>query len=172
MIFMVWYERIVKQYKKGKGFQKVINLSIHDEFIHKEAVIVISKDDFNEMADKVANEKVAASEDVNKDDKIASLESIITEKSGRITDLTDQIQSLKDEKADAVDERKKLSAELNDKNEALIKATALLTAYENQSWPDRLLNRKPKLKEAMDIYLADKGTVDANAEVMDEDSKE
>ena len=169
---MVWYERIVKQYKKGKGFQKVINLSIHDEFIHKEKVIVSSADEWYDMVDKIASDKITAADDDRKDKKIRSRESIITEKSGRITDLTDQIQSLKKDKADAVDERKKVSKELNEKNEALIKATALLTAYENQSWPDRIFNRKPKLKEAMDIYLAEKGTVDANAEVKDDDSKE
>lgn len=169
---MVWYKRIVKQYKKGKGFQKVINLSVHDEFQHLEEVIVVSQDDFTNLSDAAHDEEMAAVEDSNKDDKIASLESIITEKSSRITDLTNQIQSLKDEKADAVNERKELSSKLEEKDEALIKATALLTAYENQSWTDKLFNRKPKLKEAMDIYLAEKGTVDAAAEVMDEDSKE
>ena len=169
---MVAYKRIVKQYKKGKGFQKVINLSVHDEFQHKEEVMVVSMDDYEELTAGADNDRMAAAEDENKDNKIASLESIITEKSGRITDLTDQIQSLKDDKAEAVDERKKISAELNEKNDALIKATALLTAYENQSWSDRLFNRKPKLKEAMDIYLADKGTVDVPADVKDDDSKE
>lgn len=169
---MVWYKRIVKQYKKGKGFQKVINLSVHDEFQHLEEVIVVSQDDFTNISDAAHDEEMAAAEDSNKDDKIASLESIITEKSSRITDLTDQIQSLKDEKADAVNERKELSSKLEEKDEALIKATALLTAYENQSWTDKLFNRKPKLKEAMDIYLAEKGTVDAAAEVMDDGSKE
>ena len=169
---MVWYKRIVKQYKKGKGFQKVINLSVHDEFKHKEEVMVVSMDDFTKLSDAARDDEISAAEDGSKDDKIESLESIITEKSSRITDLTDHIQSLKEEKADAVDERKKLSAELNEKNEALIKATALLTAYENQSWPDRLFNRKPKLKEAMDIYLADEGAVDVPADVKDDDSNE
>ena len=169
---MVWYERIVKQYKKGKGFQKVINLSVHDQFIHEEPVIVITKEEFDEMADKISDGKIAAADDSNKEDKIASLEGIITEKSGRITDLTDQIQSLKEEKADAVDERKEISRKLEEKDEALIKATALLTAYENQSWIDKFLNRRPKLKEAMDIYLAEKGTVDAAAEVMDDSEEE
>ena len=169
---MVAYKRVVKQYKKGKGFQKVINLSIKDEFKHKEEVMVVSIDDYNDLTSNVADDKIAAAEDSNKDDKIKSLDSIITEKESKITILTNQIQSLKDEKADAVDERKELSRKLEDKDEALIKATALLTAYENQSWMDKIFNKKPKLKEAMDMYLADKGTVDANAEVKDDPDDE
>ena len=169
---MVAYKRVVKQYKKGKGFQKVINLSIKDEFKHKEEVMVVSIDDYNDLTSNVADDKIAAAEDNSKDDKIKSLDSIITEKESKITILTNQIQSLKDEKADAVDERKELSRKLEDKDEALIKATALLTAYENQSWMDKIFNKKPKLKEAMDMYLADKGTVDANAEVKDDPDDE
>lgn len=169
---MVAYKRVVKQYKKGKGFQKVINLSIKDEFKHKEEVMVVSIDDYNDLTSNVADDKIAAAEDSSKDDKIKSLDSIITEKESKITILTNQIQSLKDEKADAVDERKELSRKLEDKDEALIKATALLTAYENQSWMDKIFNKKPKLKEAMDMYLADKGTVDANAEVKDDPDDE
>lgn len=169
---MVAYKRIVKQYKKGKGFQKVINLSVHDEFQHMEEVMVVSMSDYDDMSANVVDDKIAAAEDEGKDNKIESLEGIITEKDSKITILTDQIQSLKNEKADAVDERKELSRKLEDKDEALIKATALLTAYENQSWVDKFLNRKPKLKEAMDIYLAEKGTVDASAEVKDDDSDE
>lgn len=169
---MVAYKRVVKQYKKGKGFQKVINLSIKDEFKHKEEVMVVSIDDYNDLTSNVVDDKIAAAEDSSKDDKIKSLDSIITEKESKITILTNQIQSLKDEKADAVDERKELSRKLEDKDEALIKATALLTAYENQSWMDKIFNKKPKLKEAMDMYLADKGTVDANAEVKDDPDDE
>ena len=164
---MVAYKRVVKQYKKGKGFQKVINLSIKDEFIHKEEVMVVSMDEYTDITSNMADDKIAAVEDESKDAKIESLEGIITEKESKITYLTNQIQSLKDEKADAVDERKELSRKLEDKDEALIKATALLTAYENQSWVDKIFNKKPKLKEAMDLYLAEKGTVDANAEVKD-----
>lgn len=169
---MVAYKRTVKQYKKGKGFQKVINLSIKDEFQHLEEVMVVSMDDYDELTTVAANDKMAEAEDENKDDKIASLESIITEKSSRITDLTDQIQSLEKEKEEAVDERKELSDILEKKNDALIKATALLTAYENQSYIDKVLNKKPKLKEAMDIYLASTEAVEVAADVKDEDSKE
>lgn len=169
---MVWYKRIVKQYKKGKGFQKVINLSVHDEFQHMEEVVVSSMDDFKELTDKVHNMDVAAAEDSSNESKIESLEGIITEKDDKITILTNRIQTLENEKADAVDERKEISRKLEDKDDALIKATALLTAYENQSWVDKFLNRRPKLKEAMDIYLAEKGTVDVDAEVKDDGDKE
>ena len=195
---------MVKQYKKGKGFQKVINLSIKDEFIHEEEVMVVSVPDYDDLISKAAADEIAAAKESKKDDKIKSLEGIITEKDSKITILTNQIQSLEkvkddadndkivslndkiatlddlvdtlkqdkkdaiSERDDAIDERKELSRKLEDKDEALIKATALLTAYENQSWVDKFLNRKPKLKEAMDIYLAEKGTVDANAEVKDD----
>ena len=71
-----------------------------------------------------------------------------------------------------MDERKKLSHKLEDKDEALIKATALLTAYENQTYLDKILNKKPKLKEAMDVYLASTGALDVDAEVKDEADKE
>ena len=169
---MVAYKRTVKQYKKGKGFQKVINLSIKDEFQHMEEVMVVSTPDYDELIANVSDDEIAAAEDSSKDAKIESLEGIITEKDSRITDLTDQIQSLKDDKADAVDERKELSSKLEEKDEALIKATALLTAYENQSWVDKIFNKKPKLKEAMDLYLADKGTVDVAADVKDDDHQE
>lgn len=134
--------------------------------------MVVSMDDYDELTTVAANDKMAEAEDENKDDKIASLESIITEKSSRITDLTDQIQSLEKEKEEAVDERKELSDILEKKNDALIKATALLTAYENQSYIDKVLNKKPKLKEAMDIYLASTEAVEVAADVKDEDSKE
>ena len=169
---MVAYKRIVKQYKKGKGFQKVINLSVHDEFQHMEEVIVVSKDYFMELTDKVRDDKIAAAEDSSKDVEIESLEGIITEKESKITYLTNQLQTLEKEKADAIDERKEVSRKLDKKNDALIKATALLTAYENQSYIDKVLNKRPKLKEAMDLYLTDKGTVDANAEVMDDNNQE
>ena len=169
---MVAYKRVVKQYKKGKGFQKVINLSVHDEFQHLEEVMVVSEDDYNDLTSNVVDDKIAAAEDESKDTKIDHLEGIITEKESKITYLTNQIQTLKEEKEDAVDERKELSRKLEDKDEALIKATALLTAYENQWWVDKFLNRKPKLKEAMDIYLAEKGTVDVDAEVKDDADKE
>ena len=169
---MVAYKRTVKQYKKGKGFQKVINLSIKDEFQHMEDVMVVSMDEYEELTSNVADDKIAAAEDNSKDAKIESLESIMAEKDSKITILTNQIQSLEDEKADVIAERKELSRKLEDKDEALIKATALLTAYENQSWVDKFLNKKPKLKEAMDLYLADKGTVDVAADVKDDDEDE
>ena len=169
---MVAYKRIVKQYKKGKGFQKVINLSIKDEFQHLEEVMVVSMADYDDLTSSDVDDKIAAAQDENKDDKIKYLEGIITEKESRITDLTNQIQTLEEEKADAVDERKKLSRKLEDKDDALIKATALLTAYENQSWPDKVLNKKPKLKEAMDLYLASTGALDVDAEVKDDADKE
>lgn len=169
---MVAYKRTVKQYKKGKGFQKVINLSIKDEFQHLEEVMVVSVDDYDELTSNVADDKIAAAEDNSKDVKIESLEGIITEKESKITYLTNQLQSLEDEKADAISERKELSRKLEEKDEALIKAMALLTAYENQSYLDKILNKKPKLKEAMDLYLADKGTVDVAAEVNDDDNQE
>ncbi len=169
---MVAYKRTVKQYKKGKGFQKVINLSIKDEFQHMEEVMVVSTPDYEELIANVSDDKIAAAEDSSKDAKIESLESIMAEKDSKITILTNQIQSLKEDKDKATDKVDELSDILEKKNDALIKATALLTAYENQSWPDKVLNRRPKLKEAMDIYLAEKGTVDANAEVMDDDHQE
>ena len=169
---MVAYKRTVKQYKKGKGFQKVINLSIKDEFQHLEEVMVVSVDEYDELTSNVADDKIAAAEDNSKDVKIESLEGIITEKESKITYLTNQLQSLEDEKADAISERKELSRKLEEKDEALIKAMALLTAYENQSYLDKILNKKPKLKEAMDLYLADKGTVDVAAEVNDDDNQE
>ena len=169
---MVAYKRIVKQYKKGKGFQKVINLSIKDEFQHLEEVMVVSMADYDDLTSSDVDDKIAAAQDENKDDKIKYLEGIITEKESRITDLTNQIQTLEEEKADAVDERKKLSHKLEDKDDALIKATALLTAYENQSYIDKIFNKKPKLKEAMDLYLASTGALDVDAEVKDESNKE
>ena len=169
---MVAYKRTVKQYKKGKGFQKVINLSIKDEFHHMEDVMVVSMDEYEELTSNVADDKIAAAEDSNKDDKIEYLDSIITEKDSKITILTNQIQSLEKDKDAANDERKELSRKVEEKDEALIKATALLTAYENQSWVDKIFNKKPKLKEAMDLYLAEKGTVEATAEVMDDDDHE
>ena len=150
---MVAYKRIVKQYKKGKGFQKVINLSVHDEFQHLEEVMVVSMADYEELTKDMVDDKITAAEDESKDNKIESLESIITEKDSKITILTNRIQSLEEEKADAVDERKELSRKLEDKDEALIKAVALLTAYENQSWVDKFLNRKPKLKEGLKLKL-------------------
>ena len=134
--------------------------------------MVVSMDEYEELTSNVADDKIAAAEDSNKDDKIEYLDSIITEKDSKITILTNQIQSLEKDKDAANDERKELSRKLEDKDEALIKATALLTAYENQSWVDKIFNKKPKLKEAMDLYIADKGTVDAAAEVMDDDADE
>lgn len=169
---MAAYKRIVKQYKKGKGFQKVINLRVKDEFEHKEEVMVVSMSEYDDLISNNVDDKIAIVEDDNKDIKIDSLDSIITEKESKITYLTDQIQSLEKEKADAVNERKELSRKLENKDDALIKATALLTAYENQSYIDKLFNRRPKLKEAMDIYLSERGTVDATAEVKDESNKE
>lgn len=169
---MVAYKRIVKQYKKGKGFQKVINLSIKDEFQHLEEVMVVSMADYDDLTSSDVDDKIAAAQDENKDDKIKYLEGIITEKESRITDLTNQIQTLEEEKADAVDERKELSRKLEDKNDKLIKATALLTAYENQSWPDKVLNKKPKLKEAMELYAAPHEALDVDAEVKDDADKE
>ena len=169
---MVAYKRIVKQYKKGKGFQKVINLSIKDEFQHMEEVMVVSMADYDELTSSMADDKIAAAEDENKEDKIAALDSIITEKESKITYLTDQLQTLKEEKADAIAERKELSQKLEDKDDALIKATALLTAYENQSYIDKVLNKKPKLKEAMDIYLASTEAVSVAAEVKDDPDEE
>lgn len=169
---MVAYKRIVKQYKKGKGFQKVINLSIKDEFQHLEEVMVVSVADYDDLTSSMADDKIAAAEDESKDAKIEYLEGILKEKESRITDLTNQIQTLEKEKADAVDERKKLSRKLEDKNDKLIKATALLTAYENQSWPDKVLNKKPKLKEAMELYAAPHEALDVDAEVKDDADKE
>lgn len=169
---MVAYKRIVKQYKKGKGFQKVINLSIKDEFQHLEEVMVVSMPDYEELTSSMVDSKIAASEDGSKDDKIESLDSIIAEKESKITYLTNQIQSLEKEKAEAVSERKELSRKLEDKNDKLIKATALLTAYENQSWPDKVLNKKPKLKEAMELYAAPHEALDVDAEVKDDADKE
>lgn len=169
---MVWYKRIVKQYKKGKGFQKVINLSVHDEFQHMEEVAVISMDEFDNINAKVRDRDINAAEDESNDNKIESLESIITEKDSKITILTDQIQSLEKDKVKASDKVDELSDLLENKNDALIKSVALLTAYENQSWIDKVFNKKPKLKEAMDIYLADNNTVDVSAEVKDASDKE
>ena len=169
---MVAYKRTVKQYKKGKGFQKVINLSIKDEFQHMEEVMVVSTPDYEELIANVSDDKIAAAEDSSKDAKIESLESIIAEKESKITYLTNQLQSLEDEKADAIAERKELSRKLEDKDEALIKATALLTAYENQSYLDKVLNKRPKLKEAMDLYLASTGAVSVDVEVKDDDHDE
>ena len=169
---MVAYKRVVKQYKKGKGFQKVINLSIKDEFQHLEEVMVVSMPDYEELTSSMVDSKIAASEDGSKDDKIESLDSIIAEKESKITYLTNQIQSLEKEKAEAVSERKELSRKLEDKNDKLIKATALLTAYENQSWPDKVLNKKPKLKEAMELYAAPHEALDVDAEVKDDADKE
>jgi septal ring factor EnvC (AmiA/AmiB activator) len=169
---MVAYKRIVKQYKKGKGFQKVINLSIKDEFQHLEEVMVVSMPDYDDLTSSKADDKIAAVEDENKDAKIESLEGIITEKESKITYLTNQLQTLKEEKADAIDERKELSRKLEEKDDALIKATALLTAYENQSYLDKVLNKKPKLKEAMDIYLASTEAVSVAAEVKDDNDED
>lgn len=169
---MVAYKRIVKQYKKGKGFQKVINLSIKDEFQHLEEVMVVSVADYDDLTSSMVDDKIAAAEDESKDAKIEYLEGILKEKESKITYLTNQIQTLEKEKEDAVDERKKLSHKLEDKDEALIKATALLTAYENQTYLDKILNKKPKLKEAMDVYLASTGALDVDAEVKDEPDKE
>ena len=169
---MVAYKRIVKQYKKGKGFQKVINLSIKDEFQHLEEVMVVSVADYDDLTSSRADDKMAEVEDESKDAKIEYLEGILKEKESKITYLTNQIQTLEEEKADAVDERKELSRKLEDKNDKLIKATALLTAYENQSWPDKVLNKKPKLKEAMELYAAPHEALDVDAEVKDDADKE
>lgn len=134
--------------------------------------MVVSMPDYEELTSSMVDSKIAASEDGSKDDKIESLDSIIAEKESKITYLTNQIQSLEKEKAEAVSERKELSRKLEDKNDKLIKATALLTAYENQSWPDKVLNKKPKLKEAMELYAAPHEALDVDAEVKDDADKE
>lgn len=181
------YKRKNKEGKiiETETIQKVINLKKEDVYDDDETIIILTLDEYETLTNDIAKTEDNIEHIQELENKIKNYESNLLEEKNKYNDLENsysnqeknysklekEVETLRKEIIELKNEIGKHKDDINNRSTVIIglqnqirSNEMKVTAYENQSFFSRLLNRKPKVTNVDDTGLAIDVPADTNRE--------